>query len=301
MHSPTYAARAASGGAFASSLHAIRTPPRNIPTPGQGDRIGSSSRSPSPRQIGLGVPAGTPGLFPLSAGVIPAEEGQRVQALGSPLQQRGIMCIHHEQEEMRLYCVTEKELTCALCASIGRHAGKHCVSLASLLQGMRGQFVHNESVVERRLSNLQADEARVRSQEQAVRDATSQSLNALQLRVRALHDELDAKEQVLTERIRRKEEQSVLALTLQHKDIETQSASLYKAQSCLRSLLEASEDDRGISHKAADIISLSKLLDQDKPEVSSPVADSTVAPDAFAFCQAQVDSLRLASIEREEL
>ena len=245
---------------FASSLHAIRTPPPA--------HLRIDSTSPSPRRQSPGTP---PMISPHQA-------------------PRGIMCVHHEHEELRLYCVAEKELTCALCASIGRHSGTQCVSLASLLQGMRSQFVHNETVVERKLAVLEAEDARLVTQHTAVSDATLQSKSAVQLRVLSIQTELEAKAALVAERLQRKEEQALLSLSLQQKDVAAQAASLHKAQACLRSLLDTDDqDDRGISHKAADIISLSKLLDQDRPVEKHPRGGGgDVAVELVAFCQSQV-------------
>eukprot|EP00754_Rhynchopus_humris_P042955 Rhum_TRINITY_DN2874_c0_g1::Rhum_TRINITY_DN2874_c0_g1_i1::g.8698::m.8698 len=210
-----------------------------------------------------------------------------------------IMCAHHEDEELRLFCVAEKELTCAMCASVGRHAGKHCVTLSSLLHTMQSQFVHNESVVGRKLAKLGAESERLHTQETTVREASAHAQSALLVRVRSLHEEVDTQQRLVEARIARKEEQALAMLSLQQKEIDEQVAVLSKAHGCLKSLLHLQDTNtKGISHKAHDIISLCKFLDQDRPatygdDLSAKAA--AAASELTSYSQKQVSSLRMVS------
>ena len=223
----------------------IRTPLSDADSP-RGQPPQSQPASPPPQATFTTAP-------PVAAAAIPAHAVP-------------IMCAHHEDEELRLFCVAEKELTCAMCASVGRHAGKHCVTLSSLLHTMQSQFVHNESVVGRKLAKLGAESERLHTQETTVREASAHAQSALLVRVRSLHEEVDTQQRLVEARIARKEEQALAMLSLQQKEIDEQAGVLSKAHGCLKSLLHLQDTNtKGISHKAHDIISLCKFLDQDRP------------------------------------
>eukprot|EP01063_Lacrimia_lanifica_P011776 TRINITY_DN18472_c0_g1_i1.p1 TRINITY_DN18472_c0_g1~~TRINITY_DN18472_c0_g1_i1.p1 ORF type:complete len:1325 (+),score=389.84 TRINITY_DN18472_c0_g1_i1:378-3977(+) len=188
-----------------------------------------------------------------------------------------VMCPLHPKEELRLYCNDEEELTCSMCASVGRHAGKRCQPLGELLQSMRPHLHVHEKQIGTRLSHLEATVVQLQKQGERMKEAELRARREIRRRTAELQEEVNARaehmEQDLTTRaadasakmqdaLRRAMERTVL---------------LRQAHERVGALVGPGGPKNaaaGVSTKAADIITLSRLLEQLKHTDAEDLADA---------------------------
>ena len=194
----------------------------------------------------------------------------------SPTQPTLVMCPLHPSEELSLYCVGEEELTCTICASVGRHSGKKCQPLGELLEGMRSHLVVHEKQVASKLAQTEVGLAQIQKQLEVLKDSEDRARLNIRKRSTELLEETAGRCEMLEQELNTKSSEIATRFhgsIRQHAD---RAGNLRLAHDKIKALVDASHSrptkgrKNGVSAKAADIISLSKLLEQIKDE---PVDD----------------------------
>eukprot|EP00659_Diplonema_papillatum_P023156 gene23156-35478_t len=108
-----------------------------------------------------------------------------------------VMCPLHPGEELQLYCVDDEELTCTMCASVGRHSGKKCQPLSELLQGMRSHLAVHEKQVSNKLARVEAGLNQLQKQADTVRDAEIRARRQIRQRTNELIEEVSGRREAL--------------------------------------------------------------------------------------------------------
>ena len=203
-----------------------------------------------------------------------------------------VYCPIHPKEELRLYCDSEKELTCSLCASVGRHSDKYCKSLTEVIKEMRSGFVQNEKLVGTKIGRLESERIRLQSQQSALTDSYTQAMAALEARAACVHAEVDAYQRLLSDTFKRRQLEISTAISDSSTEANQKLDSLREAQQFLRSLLESNpaDGDHGVSQKASEIIALSRILQNDKLKADAAITLNTslVSSDFMSFYQSEV-------------
>ncbi|KAJ9465351.1 hypothetical protein DIPPA_18734 [Diplonema papillatum] len=181
-----------------------------------------------------------------------------------------VMCPLHPGEELQLYCVDDEELTCTMCASVGRHSGKKCQPLSELLQGMRSHLAVHEKQVSNKLARVEAGLNQLQKQADTVRDAEIRARRQIRQRTNELIEEVSGRREALEHDLTTKavdagaKVQEAIRHGLEH------AVSLRQAHEKIKTLVDDPySKSHGISGKAADIIALSKLLEKVKGEQGS--------------------------------
>eukprot|EP01062_Namystynia_karyoxenos_P008623 TRINITY_DN13032_c0_g1_i3.p1 TRINITY_DN13032_c0_g1~~TRINITY_DN13032_c0_g1_i3.p1 ORF type:complete len:1507 (+),score=363.27 TRINITY_DN13032_c0_g1_i3:79-4521(+) len=196
-----------------------------------------------------------------------------------------VMCPHHPDEELRLFCHSDEELTCPMCASVGRHRGRSVEPLSAVLARMHGQFASYHANVtetlrrsERRVSTIEMSRRQLNSAAAAARDAISRQ-------AAAARQEAVAREQALLEQASRREREAAAGLSGAAAEEAERQQLLQQAAGRLTSLLQVGRGgggETGISRRAADFVELWKLLDKVHAlNRQQPVPNPQDAPSEF--------------------
>ena len=192
---------------------------------------------------------------------------------GSPSQPTLVMCPLHPSEELVLYCMEEEELTCTICASVGRHSGRKCQGLGELLEGMRPHLVVHEKHVATKLAQTEAALAQVAKQSELASDSEERARVAIRRRSAELIEEVTSRCELMEQELNAKAAEIGAQLQGSLRQYGDRSTSLRTAHEKIKSLVDAARvttkpgtKKAGVSAKAADIIALSKLLEQLKEE-----------------------------------
>eukprot|EP01061_Rhynchopus_euleeides_P009186 TRINITY_DN18317_c0_g1_i1.p1 TRINITY_DN18317_c0_g1~~TRINITY_DN18317_c0_g1_i1.p1 ORF type:complete len:1225 (+),score=443.33 TRINITY_DN18317_c0_g1_i1:37-3675(+) len=209
-------------------------------------------------------------LMTLNANI--KNKGGGVSSRGaSPSQPVLVMCPLHPSEELSLYCVEEEELTCTICASVGRHSGKKCQPLGDLLEGMRSRLVVYEKQVASKLAQTEAGMTQIQKQLEILKDSEDRARLHLRKRSAELMEEAAGRCELLEQVLNSKSADVATRFhgsIRQHAD---RAGNLRDAHEKIKALVDASHSTvhrakgsrkPGVSAKAADIIALSKLLEQ---------------------------------------
>eukprot|EP01065_Artemidia_motanka_P052399 TRINITY_DN9457_c0_g1_i2.p1 TRINITY_DN9457_c0_g1~~TRINITY_DN9457_c0_g1_i2.p1 ORF type:complete len:1377 (+),score=145.83 TRINITY_DN9457_c0_g1_i2:75-4133(+) len=259
--------------------HADRVLPRFVATLAV-DREGAADGGLSPASVRRGLPSPPPSA-PVSPGpsallqaartptrrtprpLSPPRTGESFRHTPGP---GAVMCPHHPTEELRLFSHGDEELTCAMCASVGRHRDQRVSPLVDVLRGMHGQFTAYEASV---ADSLRKSERRTAALALAKRKATGAAQSAREAigrKASAARQNVAARERALLDQASRRERTVMQELGRAAQEEEVKQRMLREASVKVAALLKVSsqgaKSDVGISRRAADFVELWKLLDQ---------------------------------------